>query len=83
MAKSDQHAASLSYQRKAIAKATNQPVESYAPIARCLLVMDATQKVRMMHKFEICYVIAREGLAFLSGSMEPSRSTMTLDAWDD
>ena len=27
--------------------------------------MDATQKVRMMHKFEICYVIAREGLAFL------------------
>ena len=64
-AKSDQHAASLSYQRKAIAKATNQPVESYAPIARCLLVMDATQKVRMMHKFEICYVIAREGLAFL------------------
>ena len=54
-AKSDQHAASLSYQRKDIAKATNQPVESYAPIA----------KVRMMHKFEICYVIAREGLAFL------------------
>ena len=27
--------------------------------------MDATQKVRMMHKFEICYVTAREGLAFL------------------
>ena len=35
-AKSDQHAASLSYQRKAIAKATNQPVEGYAPIARCV-----------------------------------------------
>lgn len=63
--RSEQHTASMSYQRIATAKASNQPLQSYAPIARCLLTMDTCQQTRMLHKFEICYVLAREGLAFL------------------
>ena len=29
------------------------------------MVLDQREKKRMQHKFEICYVLAREGLAFL------------------
>ena len=64
-AQSEQHTASLAYHQTATAKATNQPIQSYAPIACCLITMDSCQKTRMLHKFEICYVLAREGLAFL------------------
>ena len=63
-AKSEQHVASMAHMRAARAKANNEPIESYAPIARYLMTMDEEEKLRMMHKFEICYVLAREGVAF-------------------
>ena len=37
----------------------------YAPIARSLLVLDDREKEKIKRKFEICYVLAREGIAFL------------------
>ena len=46
------------------AKARNEPVESYAPIASSLLRMEDSEKEKMKRKFEICYVLAREGVAF-------------------
>ena len=46
-------------------KLNKQPIESYAPIARLLLTMDDQLLAQMRHKFEICYTLAREGLAFL------------------
>ena len=46
------------------AKANNQPVESVSPIARCLLTMDPTTRARMNRKFDVCYFLAKEGLAF-------------------
>lgn len=64
-AKSEQHATAMLQERRAIAKASNQPIQTYAPIARSLLVMDAGQLANMKHKFEISYVLAREGIAFL------------------
>ena len=47
------------------ARALDTPTTSYAPIARALMQLDEREKVRMKHKFEICYVLAREGIAFL------------------
>ena len=63
-ARSEQHVASMAHMRTARAKANNEPIESYAPIARYLMTMDEEEKLRMVHKFEICYVLAREGVAF-------------------
>ncbi len=51
--------------RAASARAQNLPAELYAPIARSLAVLDGREKERMTRKFEICYVLAREGIAFL------------------
>jgi len=64
-AKSEQHSSAMNHFRMAQAKASNQPLTSYSPIARCLSTLDVGQKAKMKHKFEICYVIAREGVAFL------------------
>ena len=64
-AKSEQHTASMAYMRANHAKAQGKPVETYAPIARSLLVLDDSEKRKMTRTFDICYVLAREGLAFL------------------
>ena len=46
-------------------KASSLPITSYSPIARSLLVyMDDTTRDRMRKKFDICYVIAKEGMPF-------------------
>ena len=46
------------------AKATNQSITTYSPIACALFTIDRTVKERMIKKFDICFVIAKEGLAF-------------------
>ena len=62
--KSEQHIACMAYMRTDNTKARNEPVESYAPIARSLQHMEDSEKEKMKRKFEICYVLAREGVAF-------------------
>ena len=62
-ANSGQHRAAMIRIRAEAAKATNQLVTSYSPIARSLLRMD-DQVVERMKKFDICYLMAKEGLAF-------------------
>ena len=54
----------MAYLKADLAKANNQSVTSYSPIARCLMNMDATTRERMKRKFGICYVMAKEGIAF-------------------
>ena len=63
-ANSAQHQAAMNLMRTATAKAHNQPIQSYAPVARALLTIDDAEKARMMKKFDVCYVLAREGIAF-------------------
>ena len=46
------------------AKATNQSITTYSPIACALFTIDRTVKERMIKKIDICFVIAKEGLAF-------------------
>ena len=63
-AKSEKHARSMACMRTACAKAQNKLIETYAPIVCLLTTMDEEEKTRMRYKCEICYVLAREGLAF-------------------
>ena len=63
-ANSNQHKASMAYLKADLAKSNNQSVTSYSPIARSLMNMDATTRERMKRKFDICYVMAKEGIAF-------------------
>ena len=60
-ATSEQHGAQV---RAEAAKTSNQPVTTYSPIAHSLLLMDETARGRMKQKFDIFYVIAKEGLGF-------------------
>ena len=46
------------------AKASNLPVTTYSPIACSLLTMDASVRSRLKKKFDICYIMAKEGMAF-------------------
>ena len=46
------------------AKAAKQPVSTYAPIARSLLNLEASVKAKMKRNFDICYLMAKEGMAF-------------------
>ena len=50
--------------RAAAARAANVSITNYAPIARSISVMDEAVQARMKKKFDICYVIAKESLAF-------------------
>ena len=60
----DQHKAAMSHLRTAQAKASGEPVTSYAPIARALLMLDEPERARMRRKFDVCYLMAKEGIAF-------------------
>ena len=54
----------MTYLKAELAKANNEPAVSFSPITRSLMNMDATTKERMKRKFDICYVMAKEGIAF-------------------
>ena len=54
----------MAYLKADLAKANNQSVTSFSPIARSLMNMDATTRERMKRKFDISYVMAKEGMAF-------------------
>ena len=40
------------------------PVMQYAPIARALLMLSETECIRMKRKFDISYLMAKEGIPF-------------------
>ena len=59
-ASSDQHKAAMNHTRKA----SGMPMMEYSPIARGLLNMDKSAQDRIKKKFDICYVMGKECLAF-------------------
>ncbi len=61
---SEQHKVAMCRYRQAQAKSSSQPVTSYAPIAKSLLNLGDTDKARLRRKFDICYMMAKEGMAF-------------------
>ena len=46
------------------ARASNEPVTSYAPIASSLLMLEESERARMRCKFDLCYLMGKEGIAF-------------------
>jgi hypothetical protein len=63
-AASDQHKRAMSRLRIDQAKASSDPVTSYSPIVRSLMLMSDDGKVKMKRKFDITYVMAKQGIAF-------------------
>ena len=63
-ATSEQHKAAMSCQRTLQARANEEPVTSYAPIARSLLMLEESERGRLRRKFDLCYLMAKEGIAF-------------------
>ena len=64
MQQSDQHKAAMTSLRTSRAKANKEPVVNYAPIASCLMTMQEPDQARMRRKFDTCYLMAKEGIAF-------------------
>ena len=79
-AKSEQQTTSMVRFQEERAKSQDVPASSYAPIIRSLMVLEDHEKARMKHKFEICYVIARESLAFLKVS-SVACSSLAAECW--
>ncbi len=59
-ANNDQRRAAMNHTRKA----SGTPITEYSPIARGLLNMDKATQDRINKKFDICYVMGKECLAF-------------------
>ena len=61
-ANSNQHKAAMAYLKVDMAK---QRISHFLlPVSHSLMNMDATTRERMKHKFDICYVMTKEGIAF-------------------
>ena len=63
-AASEQHKNAMSKLRTAQSKARSEPVIQYAPIARVLSMLSEVDRTRMRRKFDVCYVMAKKGIAF-------------------
>ena len=63
-ANSDQHKAVMQHLCVDNVKAESQSIATYAPISKSLLSMEASVKSKMKRKFDIFYLMAKEGMAF-------------------
>ena len=63
-AQGEQHKASMDHMITAVAKAKSIPIVFYSRLVRSLMTLNSQEKARLMKKFDICYVLAREGIAF-------------------
>ena len=64
-AKSEQHVTAMARMYADSAKASKLPLARYAPIAKCFSKMDAVTKERLKKKFDVCYLLTKENMAFL------------------
>ncbi len=63
-AKSEQHERAMSLMKTAQAKANKEPIEQYSQIAQLFSTVSSDQMPKIKHKFEICFTLAKEGVAF-------------------
>ena len=61
---SEQHKVAMMHLRTAQAKAANMPITEHSPIAKSLLAMKKLMQERLEKKVDICYVMAKENIAF-------------------
>ena len=65
-ATSYQHEAAMVRYNRDRAKDGNLPADIASPIVCCLLRIDPTTRARMNKRFDVCYLLAKEGVAFTS-----------------
>ena len=63
-AHSDQHKIAMSLFRSERLQSTGESALQHAPIARSLLSLDAQTSEQLQRKFDICYVLAKQNMAF-------------------
>ena len=63
-ATSGQHKKAIAELCTAQARASRTPVVQYAPIARSLSMLSDVDRTRMQKKLDVCYLMAKEGIAF-------------------
>ena len=64
-ATSEQHTTAMAQMQADNVKASKVPLPHYALIAKCFSKMDAVTKERLKKKFDVCYLLAKENMAFL------------------
>jgi hypothetical protein len=64
-AKSEQHKSAMMLFNQDEARSRNEPITTYSPIARGILSIDPVVKERVMKKFDIAYLIAKEHVPFV------------------
>ncbi len=64
-ASSSQHkAAMVRFNKEVGARSSSSVSTSDSPLVRCVLKIDQTTRERLCKKFDVCYVLAKEGLSF-------------------
>ena len=63
-ANTEQHKAAMTRYRIEQSKSACVPITTYSPIARSLLTMGKFTLEKMERKFDMCYLLAKEGMAF-------------------
>ena len=63
-ATSGQHKKAMAELHTAQARASRTPVVQYAPIAHALSMLSDVDRTRIRKKFNVCYLMAKEGIAF-------------------
>ena len=63
-ASSEQHKTAMSRLRIHQAKARNEKITTYSAIAKSLLTISDSEKAALRKKFDICFVMAKEGIPF-------------------
>ena len=64
-AKSEQHATAMARMQADNAKVSKVPIVCYAPIVKCFSKIDAITQERLKKKFDVCYLLAKENMAFV------------------
>ena len=54
----------MSFMKAAQARSNKRPVETYSRIAQLLLSVNPQEMSKIRHKFELCFMLAKEGVAF-------------------
>ena len=61
---SEQHSVAVNKWRTDNAQASQESISAYAPVAKSLLYIEKSEHTRLLKKFDLCYILAKEMMAF-------------------
>ena len=59
-AMSEQHSIAVNKWRNDNARASQESISAYAPVAKSLLHIEKSERTRLLKKFDLCYILAKE-----------------------